>query len=896
MSGCKQLYITTFPLTAYAIVRKSHLPCDSEDAQDWLASRIYKLSSGTDPLFKQSIGVINYEVVPSGYINEIKTLTANYEWACVSVDVDVQVITSSEDGCYDTCATGDIPLPDLQPCTPCLTEVSVDGVTIIGNGTAADPLSAVGGGGGTPLTTQDEGVNVSTNTTTLNFTGAGVMASLISAGVVEVNVAGGSGTIPDLQEVTDVGNSTTNDIDFTGSAGLSFDNGAFFRKGTTDAGNGGAKGTAQICSISYELKWEAGRLYYMEQDGFTIRDVTHNFTFVPQPTDDSTKGFIVGSRWSLDDGTVYLCSDATIGAAVWAVVSVGGVTSVTGTAPIASSGGATPDISISQAGAASDGYLSSADWNTFDGKFDVPTGTNADYLDGTGTPTSFPSIPAAQIQSDWNQANNAALDFIKNKPTIPSTSGFVPYTGATNNVDLGTHTLSAKDLVISHPSGSGVAASITKGGAGEALTVVKSSGSGNAASITGGVTLISELHLTTDLADAYIASAATWNAKGNGTVTSVAATVPAPTSPAFSVAVTNPTTTPSVNITANGTTSQYVRGDGSLKTFPNIPPFLPYMTEVMVSTTATTNSIEYVPSVNKIYVTNGSNNVNIFDATTGELLATVLLTQALRARYISSRNEVWVTSVNVASITRIDPGVSNTVLGTISTSIVANGFDICEISSTKVYVSIFGSGGAQRVQVINPSTLAWVADIITGVPGFASGMAFNNNPSSAQNGVVILGSGGGAVTLIDSASNTVTVVNTNPGSALSNVYEIMYSTTDDKYYVSNQLNNRIVSLNITGATTLTLDKIKYNTTQCISLQIDDANDLLIVNHVASGGNLSNMCHFIRKSTFESLYNILTPAVGGANGRAGYIKADLANKKVFLAGRSSGSTAVITVKY
>jgi len=382
---------------------------------------------------------------------------------------------------------------------------------------------------------------------------------------------------------------------------------------------------------------------------------------------------------------------------------------------------------------------------------------------------------------------------------------------------------------------------------------------------------------------------------GSGTVTSVAATVPAPTSPAFSVAVTNPTTTPSVNITANGTTSQYVRGDGSLETFPNIPPFLPHITEVMVTTTATTNSIEYVPSVNKIYVTNGSNNVNIFNATTGELLATITLTQAIRARYISSINEVWVTSVNVASITRINPS-TNAVIGTITTSIVANGFDICEISSTKVYVSIFGSGGAQRVQVINPSTLAWVADITASIPGFCSGMAFNNNPSSAQNGVVILGSGGGAVTLIDSTTNTVTVATTNPSSALNAVFEIMYSTVDDKYYVSSPGNNRVVSLNITGATTLTLDKIKYNTTQCISLQIDDANDLLIINQVASGGNLSNMCHFIRKSTFDSLYNILTPAVGGGNTRAGYVRADLTNKKVFLAGRSSGSTAVVTVKY
>jgi hypothetical protein len=95
----------------------------------------------------------------------------------------------------------------------------------------------------------------------------------------------------------------------------------------------------------------------------------------------------------------------------------------------------------------------------------------------------------------------------------------VPYTGATANVDLGTHTLSSKNLVVNHASGSGVAAQITKGGNGEALTVVKSSGTGNAASITGGTTLISELNLTTDLADAYIASAATWNAKigGSGT-------------------------------------------------------------------------------------------------------------------------------------------------------------------------------------------------------------------------------------------------------------------------------------------------------------------------------------------------------------------------------------------
>jgi hypothetical protein len=193
VAGCKTMYETRFPLTAYAVVRKNHLPCDSAEAQDWIASRVYKLVSGTDPQFKTALGVVNYEVTPNGYTNEIKQLPPQFEWASVTIEMDVVVTTFNEDGCYDTCATGDIPLPDFEPCTPCLTSVAVDGVTIIGNGTPEDPLTAIGGGGGTPLTVQDESVNVSTNTATLNFTGAGVTASLTSPGVVEVNIPSGGG-------------------------------------------------------------------------------------------------------------------------------------------------------------------------------------------------------------------------------------------------------------------------------------------------------------------------------------------------------------------------------------------------------------------------------------------------------------------------------------------------------------------------------------------------------------------------------------------------------------------------------------------------------------------------------------------------------------------------------
>jgi hypothetical protein len=79
---------------------------------------------------------------------------------------------------------------------------------------------------------------------------------------------------------------------------------------------------------------------------------------------------------------------------------------------------------------------------------------------------------------------------------IPSLTGYVPYTGATANVNLGTHTLiaakgtfsssgSGDTVGITHSSGSGIALNITKGGNGEGLYINKTSGSGNAATIIG---------------------------------------------------------------------------------------------------------------------------------------------------------------------------------------------------------------------------------------------------------------------------------------------------------------------------------------------------------------------------------------------------------------------------
>jgi hypothetical protein len=91
--------------------------------------------------------------------------------------------------------------------------------------------------------------------------------------------------------------------------------------------------------------------------------------------------------------------------------------------------------------------------------------------------------------------------------TFPAVSGFVPYTGATADVNLGTHDLAAErgtfanngssdTLTVNHTSGSGYGIIVTKGGNNEALYVSKTSGSGNAMTVVGGRTSLVDLALS----------------------------------------------------------------------------------------------------------------------------------------------------------------------------------------------------------------------------------------------------------------------------------------------------------------------------------------------------------------------------------------------------------------
>ena len=72
------------------------------------------------------------------------------------------------------------------------------------------------------------------------------------------------------------------------------------------------------------------------------------------------------------------------GGTLSATGSGGTVTSVTGTAPVVSSGGATPAISMAAATTSVNGYLTSTDWTTFNGKqAALVSGTNIKTVNGT---------------------------------------------------------------------------------------------------------------------------------------------------------------------------------------------------------------------------------------------------------------------------------------------------------------------------------------------------------------------------------------------------------------------------------------------------------------------------------------------------------------------------------
>jgi hypothetical protein len=146
----------------------------------------------------------------------------------------------------------------------------------------------------------------------------------VNPNIIEVNVtrtSGGGGGSQTLAQTLDLGNTTGGENILVNNAdAIELENTSLLKKGTYDFGGDG--GISRICSNQYEDMWQNGFRHVFDQSGF-IRNSSNGFDLVPDSSFDVTLRFKVGSFWTLDNGTTYICTDATEGAAEWELYSVG---------------------------------------------------------------------------------------------------------------------------------------------------------------------------------------------------------------------------------------------------------------------------------------------------------------------------------------------------------------------------------------------------------------------------------------------------------------------------------------------------------------------------------------------------------------------------------------------
>ena len=204
---------------------------------------------------------------------------------------------------------------------------------------------------------------------------------------VNINKIIGGGGDQTLAQTLVFGNQTDGtDIFLNNEDSLLLENTSSLKKGTYNFGGNG--GISRVCSNNYEDMWQNGFRHVFDQSGF-IRNSTNCFNIVPDVSFDVTLRFKIGSIWTLDDGTNYICTDATEGAAVWELYNV-----------IPTN---TSDLNNDS------NFVSDASYVHTDNNFT------------TAEQTKLAGIEAGaevNVNADWNATSGDAQ--ILNKPTIPS--------------------------------------------------------------------------------------------------------------------------------------------------------------------------------------------------------------------------------------------------------------------------------------------------------------------------------------------------------------------------------------------------------------------------------------------------------------------------------------------
>jgi hypothetical protein len=249
------------------------------------------------------------------------------------------------------------------------------------------------------------------------------------------------------------------------------------------------------------------------------------------------------------------------GAPTWTTPTTGTVTSVTGTAPVVSSGGATPAISMAAASSTVNGYLTSTDWTTFNSKGSgtVTSVSATSPVTSTGGATPTIAIPAATTSvsgyltsTDWTTFNNKGSGTVTSVSgttgRITSTGGNTPVIDLASGVATAGTTGSSTLIPVVTIDTYGRVTSITTASNPQG-TVTSVTGTAPVVS-SGGATPAISMAAANTTTNGYLTSTDwnTFNGKGSGTVTSVAALTLGTTGTDLSSTVATGTTTPVITL------------------------------------------------------------------------------------------------------------------------------------------------------------------------------------------------------------------------------------------------------------------------------------------------------------------------------------------------------------
>lgn len=450
--------------------------------------------------------------------------------------------------------------------------------------------------------------------------------------------------------------------------------------------------------------------------------------------------------------------------------NTGTVEEITTTAPI--TGGTITTIGtigITQASGSADGYLSSTDWNTFN---------NKSTFDG-------------QFSSLSNKPTTIAGYGITDALQLGVTSTTALAGNTTTITQAQADDITANNLKVSFPEaptdGQQYARqnsgwSVVSGGGGGTVTSVAATHAGNAFTATIGntSTVNPSVDITLNgLSSQYIDGAGnltTFPTITTGTVESVGLSMPA----AFSVANSPVTTSGTLTVTGAGTTSQYVDGTGALQTFPTIP-------------TVPTNIVETVDTTPGDFI-----DLTPSSATDGDVVITADLsaTGTKDATTFLRGDNTWAT--------------------------IPGGFTSFDITGT--------SGSAQTITNGNTVTLAQGTGISTVAGATDTVTITNTDTGSSQNIFKNVASDSGTA-VADNNNDTLTIAGgTNVSTAVVGDTLTITATDTNTTYTAGTgltLSGTVFNTNVDGTQTTAANTSTTTAARTYKVQVDSSDNLVV---------------------------------------------------------------------